>query len=365
MRIARELAQSVVDTMMRDLDYSVNIMDADGRIVGSGDADRIGEEHLGAMRALREGQIVEIIEDTAAARQGINLPIELDGHRIGVVGITGPPQRVRPVARVVRSAVTLLIRQQQRLAQEAERQSRRDLLCDRLVGWVGVYPVQLVADAAEHGLDLTRSQVAVLICGSGFEDRDAGPDLGLALRGSGTFALTPAVPAFVAATDRGVDDTIRAIQRRWPHATFAVGSRGTQVGQSLAHARAARQVAARLRMTDRAVFHGDIEVLCALVEAQVPDRRSRIEALADHPDLIETIRALWLHDGNHQESAATLCIHRNTLAYRLDRIETLTGRSPRHLSHLVELVYDLIRAPEGAAPESGTPRAARESQPQT
>ena len=93
------------------------------------------------------------------------MPIELDGERIGVVGITGPPDEVRPLAQLVRSSVTLLIGHQQALLARADRQGRRDLLAERLVTHVGKYPALLVADAGEFGLDLRTPHEAVLVEG--------------------------------------------------------------------------------------------------------------------------------------------------------------------------------------------------------
>ncbi len=50
-----------------------------------------------------------------------------------------------------------------------------------------------------------------------------------------------------------------------------------------------------------------------------------------------TLLALFEHNGNLKSCADSLSIHRNTLRYRLDKIETLTGLSTQHFSGLVEL----------------------------
>lgn len=76
------------------------------------------------------------------------------------VGITGPPDEVRPRP-AGPSPVTLLIGHQQALLARADRQGRRDLLAERLVTHVGKYPALLVADAGEFGLDLRTPHEAV------------------------------------------------------------------------------------------------------------------------------------------------------------------------------------------------------------
>jgi PucR family transcriptional regulator, purine catabolism regulatory protein len=64
--------------------------------------------------------------------------------------------------------------------------------------------------------------------------------------------------------------------------------------------------------------------------------------------LVDTLRAYLAHGCRPGAAADELCIHRHTLAYRLDRIRELTGRDPRSGDHLIEfgLALELLeRAP--------------------
>ena len=45
---------------MRIIDTNINVMDARGRIIGSGDRERIGELHEGALLVLSQGRVVDI-----------------------------------------------------------------------------------------------------------------------------------------------------------------------------------------------------------------------------------------------------------------------------------------------------------------
>ncbi|NNH71763.1 helix-turn-helix domain-containing protein [Nocardia uniformis] len=69
----------------------------------------------------------------------------------------------------------------------------------------------------------------------------------------------------------------------------------------------------------------------------------RIDALLaeDHTRggvLAETIRAFAAADMNLREAADVLCVHHNTAKYRLGRIQELTGRNPRSVSDLIDLL---------------------------
>ena len=47
-----KMAQDIVARTMRIIDTNINVMDARGRIIGSGDRERIGELHEGALLVL-------------------------------------------------------------------------------------------------------------------------------------------------------------------------------------------------------------------------------------------------------------------------------------------------------------------------
>ncbi|HAW7833304.1 TPA: hypothetical protein JLL63_004178, partial [Escherichia coli] len=51
------MAQDIVARTMRIIDTNINVMDARGRIIGSGDRERIGELHEGALLVLSQGRV--------------------------------------------------------------------------------------------------------------------------------------------------------------------------------------------------------------------------------------------------------------------------------------------------------------------
>ena len=68
-------------------------------------------------------------------------------------------------------------------------------------------------------------------------------------------------------------------------------------------------------------------------------------------DLVETLE-VFFHENGSAASATRLAIHRNTLAYRLDRVVQLTGLDPRRLDDAVQLrLALLLRPPRAAAQE--------------
>lgn len=94
-----KMAQDIVARTMRIIDTNINVMDARGRIIGSGDRERIGELHEGALLVLSQGRVVDIDDAVArhlhGVRQGINLPLRLEGE---IVGVTRSYRRTRAPA---------------------------------------------------------------------------------------------------------------------------------------------------------------------------------------------------------------------------------------------------------------------------
>ncbi|QLY31751.1 helix-turn-helix domain-containing protein [Nocardia huaxiensis] len=88
------------------------------------------------------------------------------------------------------------------------------------------------------------------------------------------------------------------------------------------------------------------------IEALLAEDRTRGGALAD------TIRAFADADLNLREAADALCVHHNTAKYRLGRIQELTGRNPRRVKDLVELLVAIdLQDPQADSPAESQRRA--------
>ncbi len=114
-RLDTKMAQDIVARTMRIIDTNINVMDARGRIIGSGDRERIGELHEGALLVLSQGRVVDIDDAVArhlhGVRQGINLPLRLEGEIVGVIGLTGEPENLRKYGELVCMTAEMMLEQ--------------------------------------------------------------------------------------------------------------------------------------------------------------------------------------------------------------------------------------------------------------
>ena len=95
--LSKKLAESIVERTMNVVNYNISITNTLGIIIASGDKDRIGNIHLGAIIALKRKSEFKVSENQSkklsGVYSGINLVIEFQNSVIGVIGIRGKPDR--------------------------------------------------------------------------------------------------------------------------------------------------------------------------------------------------------------------------------------------------------------------------------
>lgn len=131
MELNAQIAQSIVKRAMKIIGASVNVMNSEGVIIASGNPQRLHQKHTGAVLALRENKVVEIDETLARqwnfeAQPGINLPIYYQGKALGVVGISGVPEQVHRYAQLVKMTAELIIEQHHLLEKERWQQRYKE-----------------------------------------------------------------------------------------------------------------------------------------------------------------------------------------------------------------------------------------------
>jgi len=292
--IPTALAQSVADAAMSDVGYNVNIFDARGVIIASGTPERLGQVHQGALQALRTGQPFEVIADEGAQKTGINLPFSVDDEVVGVVGITGPLDEVRPLARLARTSVSLLLQQTLELSRQ-----RYEVLAAAVAGESDAYPPGLIELAMVQGLDLARSQSAVLIDGGTEDFRGLWPRA-FPLPG-GLFLLPP----------DNVEDALAQWVRHDSAAVFFVSGAHDLAKRCIDEVKGARAVQGSLMIPGRVHHAGDLADLMALMALP---RRDSLASLDSHPELVDTLRMFVANNMSMSDTAAELRVHRNTPA---------------------------------------------------
>lgn len=127
MLINSDLAQRIVNSTMSLVNRNVNIMNREGVIIATGHPHRKNTFHKGAKDVIETGMVIEIYPDQLdqypGALQGINLPIVLEEQVVGVIGVFGVPDEVRDTGKLVKTITELILERE--LLQEETRSRYR------------------------------------------------------------------------------------------------------------------------------------------------------------------------------------------------------------------------------------------------
>lgn len=128
MKISRTSAQQIVEEIGKLVRQNINLMDETGHIIASNDPSRVGKFHPGAYEVLTK-HLSELYitgeweQSDNRVRQGINLPIEVEGQLEGVIGITGLYDEVIQYGQIVKKMAEILVKE--RIAMDEQRLDQR------------------------------------------------------------------------------------------------------------------------------------------------------------------------------------------------------------------------------------------------
>jgi len=361
--IGSELAREIVERTMKIIPFNVNVMDARGIIIGSGNPDRVGSLHPGAQLALAKQDAVEIdsvaTPNLPGAKAGINLPLSVRGTICGVVGITGNPDEVRQFGELVRLAAEMILEQALLIGELQHEKRYREEFVYQLANKSGISEAGMKAWAARLKVDLRqpgaffilqlakdshRPELAMMeLQGVQSELAAHWPELLTAVISPGELAMFEAFDVSGSPNIRSA----RALKRleelngavRKPltsEASLSMGIALPGVDGALASYESAKQTAriGQLRSPESLVFsyyNLSLPVLLSGLESgwQARQLRQPLAQLEEFDQkgrvLMKTLVAWFSHNSHPTLTAKAMHIHRNTLDYRLQKISELTG----------------------------------------
>ncbi|MEU5609676.1 CdaR family transcriptional regulator [Streptomyces sparsogenes] len=374
--LSPSLAQEIAGETSAVIGLNVLITDSEGIVIGSGDTSRVGTFHEASVEVMRTREpathTAAQAQELKGVRAGVTLPLVMDGHAVGTVGITGTPAQVRRFGLVVKRQTEILLRESSVLRSGVLRERvLEDLLAD-----VATYDAEAVEPdfvlfrAAEVGFDLRLRRIAVAVevtapgaVGGARRRADPpAPDTALVrpelLRTVREVFADPqdvvagAAPGWIGVLHRlpeqGSVSRVMTLCQRLADlvggrhglaARVGVGEPATSVGglhDSYQDACDALRLGGRVAPELPVHLVSDLRAHQLLADTGRP-ARDRLLALTaadlreqpDWPVLRDTVVA-WCENGfNLVRASAALRIHRNTLVYRMNKIEQISGRPLR------------------------------------
>lgn len=112
MHISKNSATQIVEEISKLVKQNINLMDETGHIIASRDKSRIGDFHYGAYKIISENLEEYYIDEddlSKGIKKGINLPLELDGGIVGVIGMTGGYEEVITSGKLLKKMTEILL----------------------------------------------------------------------------------------------------------------------------------------------------------------------------------------------------------------------------------------------------------------
>ena len=355
-----KLAQMIVRRTMDIIDCNINIMDAKGRIIASGDISRIGEIHDGALLALSQGRVVDIdeavIHSLHGVRPGINLPLRIDGEIVGVIGLTGEPAGLREFGKLVRMTAEMMLEQARlfnMLAQDSRLKEElvqdlieSDTIMPNTIDWANRLGVDLSVpriaciievDSGQLGIENARNELQNLQQLLKFPERD---NLVAVLSLTELVILKPALnklgrwdPAYH--IDRIHQLFARMNENARLNVRISLGhyfSGDNGISLSYHTAKTTLKIG-KSRLPNQRIYNYQDLVLPVLLnqlkdgwqKEELERPIKKLKLMDSNGILVKTLLAWFENNMQTIATAKALYIHRNTLEYRLNKISDLTG----------------------------------------
>ncbi|MFC3883358.1 CdaR family transcriptional regulator [Bacillus songklensis] len=363
MLLLPSLAKKIIYEVKKLIDEDIIIVNVDGTIIASTDEKRLGTFHEGALLSVKEKRKVIITKEDESrlegVKSGLNLPIFFSHDVIGVVGITGDPDRILPYGELLRKMTELLI-QDSYYSEQIQWRSR--MLEAFVFDWLQLKdwskPFIERANLLKVDLQARRQLILAYIDNhQTFLNEDIWQlthvwneqhQHDLFVRwGNDRFLIIRHVhdEAQKETTLQKVKQLKTFIEETWnTSASFGIGQvvEGDQLKKSYEQAERALTVAIR---KNGIVFDTDLRLDMCLEEISIPTRKeftARIlNSVLENEELIETFRVFFQQNMSLKQTAEALHIHINTLHYRIKKLEELTELNLKSFPDVVSLYLSL------------------------
>ena len=377
--IEPELARRFIEQVTQYTEYNINIMNEAGVIIASRDPKRVGTYHEVADRIIHGTQDMVVIRDERmfpGVLPGINMAIMHDGHKEGVVGVTGDPDKIHDVALITRMAMEAMLKYEKQQEQIRLRRSRKEHFINLLTQVEFASPSEIRGIARQLEYDETRVRVPILcrMRAAGFGNRERYG--GEAQEGADQTAVKmPDPEEALEALRRGrghwiqdfsyvMDEThllvfktvhvdgrrnlvdyreeieeyleylVKWFRDKGAEAAFYVGTLQNSFSQYYYSYRHCKWLESHVRHPGQIVFFTDYvrEYFRTLTPRQELHRIFNVYDSEIGEDkkkqFVEMIKALEETNYNLSETAGKLYIHKNTLVYRYNKMKDYLGVDP-------------------------------------
>lgn len=375
MHISKTSAKEIVDEISRLVKQNVNLMNEQGIIIASCDKERIGQFHEGAFKIITEKLDEYYINDersTETARKGLNLPLELDGEIVGVVGITGSYDEVINQGRLLKKMTEILLQEHRRsYHQLLDKRIKNAFMEEWLIRTGYVNDKELEERGNAIKIDIHRPRrilIASVDALDSYKETQEGQSKIQKMencideflkRYEGAIHFRNAMRQVVLVDRVPTAELVKTAQemavyvRDKENMRLNIGIDGADENMHQAYLQAHRAWRTASDENDLIVCYENLsmELLLGYVPTEIKeeyvDKIFKGCTREEREDYITMLHVYFKSEGSIQKTADAMYIHKNTLQYRLNKLKEVTGydvRKPSESAALflaMRVVYDL------------------------
>lgn len=355
------LGQEIVDELSLLIQEQVVLTDRRGFIQASTDASRINQFHEGALLGIRKQQVLhmtdEEVKNLRGVRKGVVLPIIIDDKAIGVLGITGKPEKIQPQALLILRVVELFIQDVLKRKEQGEKVRELEFF---VFDWLTstIQDERFIERSIILGIEVELYKQVAVIEATKTRNRFSIQDVDhlLALQyvhplakmirwGQGkVLVLLPEMNQEKLRSE--LEHLLLHIKRKMKmDVAIGVGELTDYSSLTTSFNQAERAIKVS-KKHGKVLFEHELQ-FDLILESISKDTKSKfiqrtVAPLKEEPELLHNLRVWFDENQSMQNTAQQLHIHKNTLSYRLQKVERLTGLSVSKIKDVI-LLYLGIR----------------------
>jgi carbohydrate diacid regulator len=372
MEISRQVAMNIVTEINGIIGEDINIMNPDGIIIASTNARRIGTFHAGAKKVIDENLdelVISYDGEYEGSYSGTNIPIKFKETIAGVIGVTGPGNEVVKYGKIIKKMSEILIAEQYYSQQQEIDQRIRDrFLTDWIAGGTMSHLHEPMVERGNIlGIDITKKRrIMILSVASlneqGLKDiasideaeaflmRLLDKDCSIEVLQSGRYIIAALLDRDDVHMRNFAEFAKTEAEKSYP-VKLAIGiDSGSEGSHLISHScqKALKSIRTCLRSrTTEIRFYSSINMEIFISELTPATKREYIRSIfkglgeEETGEWISLLEVFYDAEGSLTETANKLFIHKNTLQYKLRKLDSITGYDPRSLK-FSSLYYNAI-----------------------
>lgn len=352
--ISRQTAQKIVDTVKDVCNYNINFINTKGIIFASTDSSRIGSFHEIGKKVIDTKETIEVDADNSffGTHKGVNIPFTYNREVIAAIGISGNPNEVRQYAILAQRITSLILREQEIDLFNYNQQNLKNYIIRSLIEGNDIDFDQLTEFLSDMNLNINWNYRVILVqLNTGYNFSN------LSMIENHIYNTFDQIKAPLYTFNYPNKYVLLLPENQYPkwsyvfqtlaenyHQILSVGIGSCCTIWKQVDSYNAAQIAINSLSNGKNYSAFDelkLETLLGCVTESVKEEYLlKTIASLDYEDL-ELLQAYFEHDMSLKDTSEKLFLHKNTLQYKLNRIEKLTSLNPRRFRDAVALYLAL------------------------